>query len=293
MGPVGRAGVFTGFDKWLAANDEDVAWATTVADAFAAAGGEGSMSTLSNGAIAAALQAAGVHLTRTDLVIEPPQAYGFPPTTGYADDPVNTSTGNFVENETDLAIPGAAALLVWGRCYNSFDTGAGGFGPGWSSLAGAGLGFDPDAGVALFRLPDGRVLIFPRLGDGWDRAVGENVWLTKVPAEGPDAAGSGRFRVAGTDGAWWSCGPDGTLLAFGTGPEADGNLVRLVRDQAGRLVRLQRGRGPTPSGGPTATDGPTATVGPTATEGPSAAPSSRRGIEIAWGSVRAWTGSWR
>ena len=64
---------------------------------------------------------------------------------------MNTSTGNFVENETDLAFPGAAGLLGWSRCYNSFDTsveqgGAGAFGPGWSSLVEAGLVFDTDGG---------------------------------------------------------------------------------------------------------------------------------------------------
>ena len=190
-GRLDASGVFAGFDKWLAANDEDVSWAKTVADAFAAAGGEGNVSTLSNSAIDAALKAAGVNANRTDLTIEPPQAFGNPPTTGYANDPVNTSTGNFVENETDLAFPGAAALLVWGRSYNSFDAGAGAFGPGWSSLAEAGLVLDSDEGVARFRLPDGRRLVFPRLGAGWDRAVGASAWLTREP---DDHAAGGRHR---------------------------------------------------------------------------------------------------
>ncbi|GAA3619405.1 DUF6531 domain-containing protein [Microlunatus ginsengisoli] len=233
-GRLDASGVFVGFDKWLAANDEDVTWATTVADAFAAAGGEGNVSTLSNSALAAALRAAGVDASRQDLTIEPPQAYGNPPTTGYANDPVNTSTGNFVENETDLAFPGAAALLVWGRSYNSFDPGTGGFGPGWSSLAEVGLTFDTE-GVARFRLPDGRQLVFPRLGQGWDRAVGESVWLTAAPED--------RLRVAGTDGSWWSFTAAGSLLSFGVGPEEDGNLVRIEHDAAGRLVRLEHGRG--------------------------------------------------
>ena len=54
----------------------------------------------------ATLQAAGVDATRQDIVIDPPTAYGSPPTTGYADDPVNTATGNFLENEVDLVVPG-------------------------------------------------------------------------------------------------------------------------------------------------------------------------------------------
>ena len=239
-GTLDASAVFAGFDKWLAANDQDVSWATVVANAFAAAGGEGNVSALSNSSIAAALKVAGVDATRVDLTIDPPQAYGHPPTTGYANDPVNTSTGNFVENETDLAFPGAAGLLGWSRCYNSFDTsveqgGAGAFGPGWSSLVEAGLVFDTD-GVARFRLPDGRVLVFPRLGDGWDRAVGDTTRLITDPD-------TDRLRITGLDGSWWSLAADGTLLGFGTGPVSDLNRVELVRDETGRLIGLVHGRG--------------------------------------------------
>ncbi|HET8970779.1 MAG TPA: hypothetical protein VFN19_06960, partial [Candidatus Nanopelagicales bacterium] len=101
----------------------------------------------------------------------------------------------------------------------------------------AGIVFD-DEGLARFRLPDGRQLIFPRLGDGWDRAVGDSAWLHRA-----DPDGQQRLRISGTAGSWWSCAGDGTLLCFGVGPEADGNLVRLRRDGAGRLVRLEHGRG--------------------------------------------------
>ena len=37
---------------------------------------------------------------------------GDPQTSGYADDPVNTTTGNFVEPEADLVFTGAGASLV-------------------------------------------------------------------------------------------------------------------------------------------------------------------------------------
>ena len=170
--------VFTGFDKYLTANEEDVRWATLVADAFAAAGGEGAVSTVSNSALMATLQAAGVSATRQDIVIDPPTAYGSPPTTGYANDPVNTATGNFLENEVDLSFPGGAASLALTRTYNSFDPEAGAFGPGWSSWTEAGLALDDEA--ARMTLPDGRVVVFPRLGAGWDRATGENLWLAAV-----------------------------------------------------------------------------------------------------------------
>ncbi|WP_375433076.1 DUF6531 domain-containing protein [uncultured Friedmanniella sp.] len=227
-------GVAAGFERWLAANDEDVRWASTLATAFAAAGGDHAVSTVSNNALSAALKAAHVDASREDLVIEAPQAHGNPPTTGYANDPVNTATGNFVENETDLSFPGAASGLALTRCYNSADLSGGAFGPGWSSWSEAGLVFDSGQGVARFRLPDGRVIVFSRLGTGWDRAVGEALWLT-----GDENA----LQVTDNAGGWWRFDLDGTLLAAGTGPESDGNAVRLHRDPAGRLAGLAHGRG--------------------------------------------------
>ena len=90
--------------------------------------------------------------------------------------------------------------------------------------------------MARFRLPDGRVLVFPRLGEGWDRAVGDTTRLTVDPD-------SDRLRITSLDGSWWSLAPDGTLLGFGTGPVSDLNWVELVRDETGRLTGLVHGRG--------------------------------------------------
>ncbi len=228
-GRLEAAGVFSGFDHYLDANDEDVRWAIVVADAFAAAGGEGAVSTLSDSALMATLQAAGVSATRQDLVIDPPTAYGSPPTTGYANDPVNTATGNFLENEVDLSFPGAAGSLALTRTYNSFDDGVGAFGPGWSSWTEAGLDLDGEA--ARMRLPDGRVIVFPRLGDGWDRATGESLWLAAVEGRG--------YQASDNAGRTWDFAPSGDLLAVACGP---GTGVSLVHDE-GRVVRLTHERG--------------------------------------------------
>ena len=242
-GTLSAGGVFTGFDQWLAANDNDVQWATTVADAFRAAGGEGDVSTLSNSAVQAALQAANVTVTRQDLVIEPVQAQGHPPTTGYANDPVNTATGNFVETETDLVFPGAAGMLELARTYNSFRTAedaddaqvapTGAFGPGWSSVCEAGL--ELDAERARLVLSDGRQVFFPRLGDGWDRAAGESLWLERTEA--------GELLATGNDGSWSRFSTGGALLAYGTGPLEAKAWVEVVRDDAGRVARLRHARG--------------------------------------------------
>ena len=220
--------MLTGFDKYLAANNEDVRWANTVAAAFAQAGGSGAVSTVANSAIEVALRAAGVDATRDDIVIDPPTAFGNPPTTGYADDPVNTATGNFLENESDLGFAGATRHLALTRTYNSFDTGAGAFGPGWSSVTEARLELTDDAARMVH--PDGRVLVFPRLGGGWDRAAGASCWLVRTETG---------LRVSANDGATWDYSPAGELLSCATGP---GTRVTLHRED-GRLVRLEHERG--------------------------------------------------
>lgn len=229
-GGLNASDVFTSFTQLLEANQEDVRWADTVADAFDRAGSEGGVSTLSNSALSAALQSKGVDAGRDDIVVDPPSAYGSPPSSGFADDPVNAATGNFIEHEVDLSFAGGAASLSLGRTYNSFDTGTGAFGPGWSSWTEAGLALTDEA--ARLRLSDGRVVVFPREGDGWARGTGEAMWLDHLDE---------RLLVAATnDGARWVFTADGRLVSHSRGP---GTEVTLVRDDAGRLVRLEHERG--------------------------------------------------
>ena len=224
------SGPIQGLREWLRLNAEDATWATTVADAFAKAGGEGAVSSLSDQTIEAALRANNVSETRRDIEVDPPTAYGSPPTTGYANDPVNTSTGNFTEVETDLAFGGPAAGLQLSRSYSSLNHTTGAFGPGWSSWTDAGLRVDAE-GARLW-LADGRQIAFPRLGDGWDRAVGENLWLER---SGDDADADTGYRVTSSTGMVWELNPDGHLERLGAG---DGGGVRFGYDEAGRLVRM-------------------------------------------------------
>lgn len=227
-GTLEAEGVLTGFSVWLDANDNDEQWARTVADAFEAAGSEGDVVTLSNSALSAALQSAGVDASRQDLTIPAPAAVGNPGTSGYADDPVNTATGNFVENEVDLAFPGGCSALALTRTYNSLTDTAGAFGPGWSSWTESRVRFD-DA-TAVLVLHDGREIHFPRLGGGWDRATGESLWLTRTDDE---------LVVSGNDGTRWELTGEGTLLAV---RRPAGDRVLLDHD-GGRLVRLRHDRG--------------------------------------------------
>lgn len=221
------SGVISALSAWLAANGQDAQWADIVAGAFEKAGSDGVV-TLTDASITAALQSAGVAESRTDIQVDPPTAYGSPPTTGYANDPVNTASGNFLENETDLAFTGAASSLAWSRMYNSMNPEAGAFGPGWSSWAECGLAFTDDA--ARFTLPDGRVVVFPREGAGWAQATGENLWL--------EPANTG-LRVSTNTGLAFELDAAGTVLALDGGP---GTRITIDRT-AGRLSGLVHERG--------------------------------------------------
>lgn len=228
-GHIDAGGLVNAFDKWLQANGQDATWADTVADAFTAAGGEGNVSTVADSALAAALAAAGVSETRQDLQFEPPSAYGAQPTTGFSMDPVNTTTGNFLEPELDLGFSGASASLEVTRMYNSLDEHVGIFGPGWSSILETRLLLDDEG--ATFVGADGRQIRFPRSGQGWDRGVGENRWLA---AEGDllvvrDNAG---VRIGFTPSGLWTGQRGGT----GTG-------IRVVRGVDDLVVRLEHERG--------------------------------------------------
>ncbi|WP_181134379.1 DUF6531 domain-containing protein [Rathayibacter tritici] len=228
-GALAADAVVTGFEQWLSANDQDVTWAGTIAEAFTAAGGEGSVIALPDAALAVALTSAGVSLVRQDLIIAPPQAFGAPPTTGYADDPVNTATGNFLETEVDLGFAGGSAALRFARAYNSLDDHVGAFGRGWSSEAEVRLRLADDGATLV--LADGRETVFPRRDDGWDRADGENLWLDRVG----DA-----LLVSDNAGGRWEFSASGIWRASSTGP---GTRVSGERDAEGRLSALQHERG--------------------------------------------------
>lgn len=221
--------VVTAFRQWLAANEQDVTWAKTIADAFAAAGGDGAVSTVADSALAAALQAAGVNATRSDIQFDPPTAYGAQPTTGFSMDPVNTTTGNFLEPELDLAFAGASASLQVTRMYNSLDDHVGVFGLGWSSVLETRLLLEDEG--ASFVGADGRQIRFPRDGAGWARGVGENRWL---------AAEGDLLVVRDNDGGRIEFSPSGLWLGQRGGP---GTAVTVQRGVDGLVTRLEHERG--------------------------------------------------
>ena len=231
-GTVYASGVFKAYDTYLTNNVNDVTWANTVAEAFEAVGGGEDISTVSDAAIQASLEAAGVTISRTQIEIDPATVQGGQITSGYADDPVNTLTGSFVEPEIDLAFTGGSGALALIRVYNSSAREPGAFGPGWASALDSRIELDDEA--ARWVQADGAVAVFPRAGQGWERATGESRWL-----EREDADDGERLVVSDNAGGRWVFTASGVLVSDSRG---EGTGVAYVRDE-GRVVRMEHERG--------------------------------------------------
>jgi RHS repeat-associated protein len=217
-----------GFTEFIRLNDVDARWVERIATAFRQAGGHGALSSLPDAAIAASLRAAGLDGGRNAITFDGPVAYGFPATTGYANDPVNTASGNFVELENDLPFTGLARGLRMARVYNSRSDRIGAFGLGWSSWAGARLRPRPDG--AEYEGPDGQRALFPRLGDGYGRVLGINALVEPLPQG---------LALRWFDGDRWEFDDAGLPLRCDSGP---GTEVRFRHD-GGRLVEIAHGAG--------------------------------------------------
>jgi YD repeat-containing protein len=228
-GHLDASGVVTAFQQFLAANAQEVTWATTLAAAFEQAGGHGSICTVSNQALGAALAAAHVSAGRQDITIDMPSVLGGVPTSGFADDPVNTATGNFTEPETDFAFDGGSGTLSFGRVYNSAAGTVGAFGPGWASWSESALLFTDRE--ARWVLPEGRHVVFPRLASGWDRAIGASYWLVERDET---------LLVSDNSGGSWSFTFSGRLESFERGP---GTRVEVKFDADARFTSLVHERG--------------------------------------------------
>ena len=127
-------------------------------------------------------------------------------------DPVQTTTGNFIEQRLDLGLPASVAGFSMERTYNSHDAShsltappvyPSLLGPGWSTPFDASLEELEDDDVGL-RLPDGRLAVFESDGQGgWDAP--EEVFGTLDP----DADG---YRIDWFDGGAWDFNGSGQIV---------------------------------------------------------------------------------
>ena len=179
--------------NWILDNDNDAAWINAVAQAFRNAGA-GVKFTVSDAALASSIQQAGVNPGRKWLEVADVQVFGTQISSGYANDPVNVATGNFIEEERDLSV-GSVSLV---RMYNSiaaagaasthegYTAPVGAFGPGWSSTVDTHLGFT--ASGVVWANVDGRQVFFARAGARFTRAAGEAWWLHRYRVNPADSS---------------------------------------------------------------------------------------------------------
>lgn len=112
---------------------------------------------------------------------------------GYANDPVNVATGNFIESEVDLRSR-VNPVLRLERTYNSVlaalpNTPHGAFGKGWSSMLDSRLEQNSDS--ISWHTADGRELVFERdmnSASGYARTPNAPYWLEKVTESALDEA---------------------------------------------------------------------------------------------------------
>ena len=187
-------GLLLATKNWILDNDNDAAWINAVAQAFRNAGA-GVKFTVSDAALYASIQQAGVSAGRKNLEVPDVLVLGAQPSSGYANDPVNVATGNFIEEEKDLSDGGVSLA----RMYNSIAAAAGPqkthegymaptgvFGPGWSSTVDTHLGFT--ASGVVWANVDGRQVFFARAGARFTRATGEAWWLHRYRVNPADSS---------------------------------------------------------------------------------------------------------
>ena len=266
-GTIDAESLIATFEAWNKSNANDKTWLGIVADTFEQAGGDGEISTVSNETLSNALAAANVSTERPDLEVPAPAVVGKPATSGYANDPVNVATGNFIEEETDMAFSGVVSACAVTRMYNSVavfgqHAVSGVFGAGWSSNIESRV--QPNAENAVWTMADGREVTFDRMiredgTHGYARAPREAWWLEELPLtqltgeEGSIADPSLRYILRATDydassllrisdnaGTQHIFSLTGVYLGMSAGA---GTAVAYLRDEDGRVSAIVHQRG--------------------------------------------------
>ncbi|WP_246828432.1 DUF6531 domain-containing protein [Rothia sp. HMSC065D02] len=177
-------------NTWIQQSQQVTTWLSGVAQDFRDAGARsGNPVPLSNAYLDQQMQARGQGKPNIQPIeVNYAEVSGEVPSSGFANDPVNVATGNFIEPETDLIFAGTVSesTLSLTRMYNSLavthadEVPSGVFGLGWFSTLDTHLSFGDEQ--ASWFMPDGREVLFDREGEGFARAAREPWWLTKVPA---------------------------------------------------------------------------------------------------------------
>lgn len=145
----------------------------------------------------------------------------------YRGDPVTTSTGNSIQQFTEINIPGVGGFdFVLQRIHNGLDTRDSLFGVGWSSLLDMNLRLANDGSVDV-RYADGSGVYFEAQGDGF--VPGQDGVFDTLTRNGPD------FLLTTPAQLRYAFDEEGRLVQ---GRDRHGNTIGLERDSDGRVTRV-------------------------------------------------------
>lgn len=266
-GTIDAENLISTFEAWNKSNANDKTWLGIVADTFEKYGSSSQIVTVADSVLDGAITAAGVSTERHDLEVPAPAIVGKPATSGYANDPVNVATGNFIEEETDMAFAGMVSACSVTRMYNSVavfgqHAVSGVFGAGWSSNIESRMQLNAE--TAVWTMPEGREVTFDRIvredgTHGYARAPREAWWLEELPLtqlmgeEGSIADPSLRYilhttgydassllRISDNSGTQHIFSLTGVYLGMSAGA---GTAVAYLRDEESRVGAIVHQRG--------------------------------------------------
>ena len=266
-GTIDAENLISTFEAWNKSNANDKTWLGIVADTFEQYGSSGQIITVANSTLEGAISAAGVSTERHELKVPAPAVVGKSTTSGYVNDPVNVATGNFIEEETDMAFSDVVSACSVTRMYNSVavfgqHAVSGVFGAGWSSNIESRVQLNVEN--AVWTMADGREVTFDRMiredgTHGYARAPREAWWLEELPltqlmgeegsitdpslryilhATGYEA--SSLLRISDNAGTQHIFSLTGVYLGMSAGA---GTAVAYLRDEEGRVGAIVHQRG--------------------------------------------------
>jgi len=145
---------------------------------------------------------------------------------------VQLATGELLDRETDLVVPGVGFNFAWTRTYRSQTGPTTAQGARWDFAYDVSIATQSD-GTVLLATGDGRTHTFyPNGTNGWAR----DEYFLQVA----DLNGDGMPDVLFPDGGQWLLNPQGSNAAGKLGQIIDrnGNTMTLLYDTAGRLVNV-------------------------------------------------------
>jgi len=166
---------------------------------------------------------------RFDAAPLPDSQLGRPRNAAFNADPVNTATGNYVSDHTDLTVPGRGTGLVFARFYNSLSAAPGPMGLGWTHSYQVGLTVSGADQSAAVRWDDGRVDSYAWSGSKY-APLDAGVYNTLT------REGDGTFTVRQKSQTRWRFTAAGRLESI---TDRNGNAVSLSYDGDGRLTAVQ------------------------------------------------------